>query len=312
MDTARTWLLQHDDPAIRAGALVSLEGRDPTDRPVVEAKRASLETGSVARVLAGLQVGADMAALYVPKYVATYHRLIALADMGAPSGVPKVDAALRACLDLLARDDGGFGRSGGHLCVTGNLTRAAILLGHGADPRVERALEWLLAQQNADGGWNCWPEADGASQLDAWQPLAAFGAIPENRRSPEVGAALERGLERFLGADLGAADDYEAWRRIHFPRHYYYDLLVGLDVVTSLGVRDDERLEPAMDWLRSKRRADGRWGLDAQHPDITRGTDYAPHHPGMTAAVPLVVDEVGGASAWATLVATRVLKRTEE
>jgi len=64
----------------------------------------------------------------------------------------------------------------------------------------------------------------------------------------------------------GAA--YAPWFRLHYPVHYYYDILVGLDVVTALGRGDDPRLRPALAWLEERPNRDGRWNLDALHPDL--------------------------------------------
>ena len=55
--------------------------------------------------------------------------------------------------------------------------------------------------------------------------------------------------------------------RLHYPVHYYYDLLVGLDVLTSLRYGDDRPMRPALDRLENKRTRDGSWNLDALHPD---------------------------------------------
>jgi hypothetical protein len=78
---------------------------------------------------------------------------VALADMGAPGGEPRIAATLEACLSGFAKPDGGFGhRAGRHPCVAGNLTRAAILLGRDEDPRVRSAVRWLVGSQRTDGG----------------------------------------------------------------------------------------------------------------------------------------------------------------
>src|SRR4030067_1059736 len=73
---------------------------------------------------------------------------------------------------------------------------------------------------------------------------------------------------------------YEPWSRFHPPVHYYYDLLVGLELVTALGRGADPRLEHALSVLKRKRRADGRWNLDAVHPDLEgKMADWYAAHP---------------------------------
>jgi hypothetical protein len=306
-DAVLAWLLDPSEPAVRAQALVALAGRRPDDAEVREARAASAKEGAVARLLDGIGALGDANALYLPKYHTGWHRLIALAEMGAPLEEPRVAALLEACIAHFAKPGGGFGRRAGHLCTTGNLVRAAALLGRADDPRIERGIEWLVAQQMDDGGWSCWPEKEPRGTLDAWEALAAFAALPASLRPRE---AARRGVDFFLERALGVGQGYAPHERIHFPRHYYYDALVGLDAVTALAPADP-RLAPALAWLRSKRAADGRWRLDRQHPDYD-DPDYTPYGPGMDLPiVPLVVEEAGVPSKWATLYAARVLARVE-
>src|SRR5689334_9194144 len=79
---------------------------------------------------------------------------------------------------------------------------------------------------------------------------------------------VERTAEYYLEHELHLQGErYEPWYRFHWPVHYYYDLLVGLDVLTALGYGGDPRLGYALALLRKKRRADGRWILDADQLD---------------------------------------------
>jgi len=311
MDATRAWLLDPAEPGVRAQALMIFEGRARDDALVKEAQRESLLRGSIAKVLDGLAVPSDASGLWVPKYGAPYHRLIALAEMGAAGDDQRIIKVLEACLDAFAKPDGGFGRNDSHLCVTGNMVHAASLFGHGGDPRVKRGVDWLLMHQRADGGWNCFPEDEPGSTVDSWEPLVALGTIPSSERSPDFARAIKRGLEFFLEQRLGVNAGYEPWRRIHFPRHYYYDFLLGLELATSLGDAEDARLKPALDLLLSKRSADSRWALDATHPDVDPEGDppYKPIYAEMMrTTVRLEVEPPSAPSRWATLAAMRVLQ----
>lgn len=309
--------MEPTEPGVRAQALIDLMGRAYDDPEVKTAQEDALRRGSIAKVLGGLVLTPDHDSyekLMDPRYGTPYHRLIALADMGVPGDDRRIHATLERILEVFTKRDGGFGRTGGHVCVTGNIVRAAIHFGRGDDPRVKTGVQWLLANQRADGGWNCFPEDDPNGTLDSWEPLAALGIIPASQRSPDAQRAIERGIEFFLEQRLGVEAGYEPWRRIHFPRHYYYDFLLGLELVTSLGDPHDPRLKPALDLLISKSTADGTWALEITHPDVDPEGDppYKPIWANFLATVVrLEIEPPGIPSRWATLAAIQVLRRTE-
>lgn len=167
---------------------------------------------------------------------------------------------------------GALGGESSHLCVTGNAARMLERLGYGENPRVRRAVSWLVDAQKADGGWHCFPSKTGT--LDSWEALGAFAAMPKGRRSAAVNRAIESGAEFFLDRKLmDEGRRYPPWFRLHYPVHYFYDLLVGLDILTSLGYGNDPRLRPALDWLESRRKPNGRWPLDTLHPDVAHPSD---------------------------------------
>lgn len=300
MKDVLAWLLDPADPGARAKALVDLAGRAPGDPEVVEARERSRKEGTVARLLEGLTFPNDGNGLYLPKYGTSWHRVITLAEMGAPAEDPRLSRALDLILAFYPKGDGGMGRRGSHLCTTGNLCRAMVLFGRGDDPRVRRGLEWLVSQQMHDGGWHCWPDEHRDGTIDAWEAMGAFAALPEATRPREV---VQRGLDFLLARDLGIGRGYAPHERIHFPRHYYYDALVGLDIASTIAPHDP-RLAPAIAWLERKRGPDGAWRLDQHHPDFD-DPDYTIPDP----VTPLVVEDAGVPSKWATFYAMRILRR---
>lgn len=307
MDPVLAWLLEESDPAVRARALVDLAGRSPDDPDVAAARKDVASRGSAAMVLAGIPATADdERSLYRPKYGAPFHRLVALAEMGVPASEPAAGALLARCLDAFYGRE-RVARGEQEVCLTGNLARSALLMGRGDDSRVEEALAWLVETQLPDGGWHCWPEEDPHGTLDAWEALGAFAAVPPARRSAAMREAIARGVEHFLAKGLGVGDPYEPWRRLHFPRHYYYDVLAGLEIATALGDPREARLAPALAWLAGKRGADGRFALDALHPDLGEGADYELR--AGEPVTPLRVEAPGAPSKWVTLAALRVLRR---
>ncbi|HXW36965.1 MAG TPA: hypothetical protein VEJ36_03565, partial [Nitrososphaerales archaeon] len=126
--------------------------------------------------------------------------------------------------------------------------------------------------------------------------------------------ACERGAEFFLERELhkqGAR--WEPWYRFHYPVHYYYDILVGLDFMTALGYADDKRLGFAISHLKEKRGDDGRWNLDANRPEESAAlTAWRKEHPKSKDMTSYALEEAGKPSKMITLTALSVLKRVDE
>ena len=309
------WLLGDDEPSVRYLALVELLDRPKTDPDVKETHAAISQRGWANEILrlqkpGGYWEHADN--LYRPKYVATNWRLIVLSDLGLTAKDPRVRKTCEIFLHSYPRKDGGFGRVSSHFCFTGNLARTLIKCGYEEERTVRTALDWLVRNQKEDGGWHCFGFSYGT--LDCWEALSAFAVFPRHKWSRSIKRSVERGCEFYLNRRLfrQGKKKYEPWFRFHYPVHYYYDLLVGLDLITSLGYVEDKRLIPALELLRKKRGSDGRWNLDAIHPDVAPDDMYKvvpPYEPQVP--IPFSLERAGKPSRWITLIALRVLRRVD-
>jgi hypothetical protein len=315
------WLLEKSQPSVQYRTLTELLGRTEADPEVREAKSRIPSVGWAAEILgardpAGWWVREK--SLYHPKYISTNWNMLALSDLGATRAIPAVRASCELWMDrspLKGGGVGGFSNGNGHHCYTGNMTRALIRFGYGDDRRVRKALDWLVETAHPKGGWTCWAFGGGPSPgrtLDSWEGLSAFAAFPRSKWSRAMKDCVERAAEFYLNKELHRQGDrYEPWYRFHWPVHYYYDLLVGLDILTALGYGQDPRLEYALTHLRKKRRADGRWNLDAVHPDLEGPpARYWAEHPTQR-PTPLAFEEFGRPSKMITLTALRVLHAAE-
>jgi hypothetical protein len=309
------WLLEDDQPAVRYLALRDVLGKPEVDPDVRDAKRAIPERGWAARILADRRPGGwwvDGKRLYQPKYLSTNWMLLILSDLGLERTVPAIRTSCELWIRRFATLDGSFGPDGGkkgHLCVAGNSARALIKFGYEDHPAVRRTLEWLVQNASHLGGWSCWGSG---RNLDSWEGLSAFAAYPRAKWTPAMKDRVEKAAEFFLERELyRQGEHYEPWYRFHYPVHYYYDLLVGLDLLTDLGYSDDRRLRTALSVLRKKRRNDGRWNLDALHPDVEGPiAEWFRKHPNR-APTPFGLEEPGKASKMITLIAQRVLDRVD-
>jgi hypothetical protein len=316
------WLLEPEQPAVRYLALRQLEGRRENDAEVREARRQIPTDPWVVELLRDRQPEGwwiRERGWLEPRFQGTNWRMLALSDLGVTRTLPEIEVS---CEHWMSRSPlqgggvGGFGKGKGHHCYTGNMARALIRFGYEDDPRVRKSLEWIVRTAHPQGGWACRFSTGGPATsrtLDAWEGLSALAALPRTKRSATVQSCIERGAEYFLERELHLQGErYEPWYRFHWPVHYYYDLLVGLDLLTSLGYADDARLRYALDLLREKRRPDGRWNLEAVQPDPDpESARWFARHPKQR-PTPLSFEPPGRPSKMITLRALTVLARVGE
>lgn len=236
-------------------------------------------------------------------WTATSHVLDQLREFGLQ---PSSDAAKRA-VDLVGvnsrweHDGQPFWEGEVEECINGRTVASGAYFGVDVSPIVER----LVDERLEDGGWNC-ERANGsvrssfASTINVLEGLIAYeratGGTPRSRRARLSGEEylLRRALFRRLGTG-GPAD--ERFLRFTHPSRWRYDVLRALDYFRdsgiTTGVDPDPRLEEAIDHVRSRRGADGRWQLDWSPP----GRVWFD-----------VDDGEGEPSRWVTLRALRVLR----
>lgn len=301
-------------------ALTELLGRSEKDTDVRTAKDNITKSGWVKDILTEqLPSGCwyHEKSLFNPTFLATLWKLLVLSGLGITKEEPRIEKACQLWMERNATKDGGFsdsGKAGGHLCITGNAARAMVKFGYADHPKVKRAFGWIVKHQAELGGWSCWNfgEKRSGRTLDSWEPLSAFAVYPREKWTRSMKLACEKGAEFYLERELhkqGAR--WKPWYRFHYPVHYYYDLLVGLDFMTALGYSDDKRLGYAVSLLKEKRRPDGRWNVDANRPeDSAELTAFRKKNPKSKSLTPFILEKQGQPSKMITLTALKVLNRT--
>jgi hypothetical protein len=181
-------------------------------------------------------------------------------------------------------------------CINGRIVAIGSYFGVDVEGIVKR----LLGERLADGGWNC--EAENGSVRSSFHTTicvleglaeyeragTAMREVAEARREAEE-YLLERRLWRRLSTGEAADAD---WLSFSFPTRWHYDVLRGLDYFRASGRGADDRMAEAVELVRSKRQADGRWLLENTH----LGKVHFPLEEGD-----------GAPSRWNTLRAQRVL-----
>ncbi len=324
----RSWLTGAEaDPSVRARFWLEVDGRSRKDPPVAAALKAIGRTGWAASLLEyqlpdghWVTPGTTARELYLPKYIVTNWLAIVLADLGMTRADARISRTAEMILDRWSKRGGDLSGRTGEICVTGNAVRTLIRFGYLDHPVVQRSIAWILRTQKSDGGWHCFKSRIGT--LDGWEGLAAFAEIPEDARDGPLRRSIARGAEFYLRhrlMDEGRVR-YPPWFRTHYPNHYYYDLLVGLRILTRLGYGGDPRMARALRWLREKRRRDGTWSLDAAHPDFDPAREgYPLPKPVFPIGAyqfprpffPMLLEPVGIPSRWATVEALSILHGVE-
>ena len=186
-------------------------------------------------------------------------------------------------------------------CINGKIVAMGAYFGEDVKGIADR----LLGEQMRDGGWNCEQE-NGSTRGSFHSTIDVLDGLLEYERatggSPELTAARLRGqeylLERRLLRRLSTGEVIDpAFTQFSYPTYWHYDVLRGLDYLRAAGVAPEERLTEAIDLVRSKRDADGRWPLENPHPGRLH----------------FAMDEgEGRPSRWNTLRAMRVLRWYEQ
>jgi hypothetical protein len=269
---ALAWLLDAD-PAINWQAL-----RDLTDAPAdqVAAERARVATeGWGARLLAARRVDGLWDIGNPDTEWPTLIALLMLREMGLdPAGEEARDAIDRVrdtpWHNPWAEWDGQPVFEGEvEPCINGRVVTVGSYYGLDVTGVVER----LLGEQMADGGWNCEQENGSIRGAFATTINVLEGLLEHERAtgsSAEVTAALERGqaylLDRRLLRRLSTGELINpVYSMLSFPAGYHYDALRGLEHLRAAGVSPDGRVDEAIELVRAKRDAEGRWPLEKLH-----------------------------------------------
>jgi len=315
------WLLGPETPGVRYWALQQLKDKPANAREVVEAQDAVMSSScvkSIFKVQKGEGQWGTYNDFYNPKYTATTHTLLILAELGAKRN-PSIERAIEH-LFMFQRDSGHFliklpktekGRASVVMdgcCIDGNILFYLTRFGYLDDPRTEKLIEFQVDYHSDDvGGWKCrafpidkskvFPEN---CYMGGIKVLKAFSYIPRNQWSSdleriinqEVELILDNGILNYLRNPDGSRKAKAGWKRFGFPLFYQSDVLEVLDVLTALGVSDD-RMQESIDLVLSAQNSEGTWDL--------KNT--------FNGKMLCVIDKKNVPSKWITLRAARVLRR---
>lgn len=332
------WLLEKSNPSVRYFVLRDILRKPEDDLEVMDAKKAIPDSAIVHKILQKQSPRGyweNPRSPYLPKYKSSYWTIMVLGRLGMDRTNEQMAKACEFIFQF-QRDEGGFSsesidsasreyeyrrKRGKKLpsqseftsslifesqlsCLTGNMAAALIRLGYADDPRVKKALEWLVRIQNRDGGWLCpfW-KAHAKDKHGCFMgticPMEAFSEVPKENLTKGMKEAISAGAEFLLMHHLFRADHHnyatvnQAWLRLSFPWFAGYNILRGLDVLTKLGYVNDQRENDAVDVILQKRQSNGSWILEDSP----------------TGRMQTNIEGKGQPSKWVTLTALSVLRR---
>jgi hypothetical protein len=175
---------------------------------------------------------------------------------------------------------------------TGIVIALLIQAGYQDDPRIEKAMKWLLSMRQGDGGWVIgspgllgipnlkWKDvinltsdsnAETMKAFDWSQPFShsgtgmvirAFATHPNYQREPETIQAANLLKSHFFKEDnYNSYKQKDHWIRFGFP-FWWNNLLSALDSLSMIGLQiKDPDIRNALDWFISHQQTDGLWKI---------------------------------------------------
>jgi hypothetical protein len=305
------WLLD-SDPSIRWQVMRDLIGESEA---TVARERSRVASEGWGALLLDLQApnGHWGGASFVPRaWVSTIDTLQLLRDLGVDPASERmrraIDQVRAHCTWGEEFGDSPFFEGEVEPCINGRVLAIGAYFGEASDRLADR----LLGEQLSDGGWNC--NAPPSQRSSFHTTICVLEGLLEYEKANErakgqrsdVTAARLRGQEFLLERRLLRSQSTGqiialdrktgkplTWTEFSFPTRWHYDILWALDYLRRAGVTPDERTAEAIDVVRKKRDAHGRWPLENPHPGRT--------HFEMEGAA-------GEPSRWNTLRAVRVLR----
>ncbi len=265
------WLMESQIPTIRfltQTLLLNLSN----NHPEVEEDYQSIQSEGPVPAILNRQIDKGqwpyLNHYYTPKYVSTHWSLLLLNELYIDPKTPRFQDGVEYMLSSTSKliQEQGNQPTPDLQCLWSNIIRYALHAGRFGDERLTAMTE-LNAHSLSNNQCIC--------QHNAYLPCAwgvnrvmwAFAAIPQEKRSATVKDALDKGIQfmlqqyNLLQANYPAPENkvHPVWFKLSFPLFYQSDILMTLRVLAELDHLDQPAVQPALDWLESKRNKNGLW-----------------------------------------------------
>lgn len=277
------WLLEAECSPVRYWTLVDILDR-PSGDPEVRAAQALIPAyPPVAELLATQESEGHWGKedYYLPRAGrGTFWVLSVLGDLGLTAGEQPVR---RACDFIFAhqREDGTFCRRrripGQGLvwqdhtepCTQARIVRFLIQFGYASDPRLRKAIDWLLPIQREDGMWFCRGPA-GCGCLRATLDVLRLAALdPQTAARSGIDQAASTVIDLLMAPRMSryhVGEAWGTWECLKYP-YFGFSVISALDALGRLGYTLAEpRIVAAMEYLLGRQSPGGSWPLDDSWP----------------------------------------------
>ena len=243
-------------------------------------------------------------AFYQPKWTSTHYTLLDLRNLCISPKVKSIqqiiDSIIRKemCHDYKKKYEMIVNQD---ICINGMVLNYSSYFLAELD-LLKPIVDFLLANQMSDGGFNCHSNRIGArhsslhTTLSVLEGLYEFGKNGYIYRLKEIKKVEKDCIEFILQHKLYKSDKTgkvikQDFIRMPYPPRWKYDSLRCLDFFQYANVRYDNRMDDAIELLLKKRKKDGTWLMQAKHPG----------------EIHFEMEKAGKASRWNTLRSLRVL-----
>ena len=189
----------------------------------------------------------------------------------------KMTSIQRALALLIKRqkEDGSFPVS-----LPANIFIIDAILEYGiiTNPYMEKALKWLLRQQNSDKGWG----TTTAGYSDVWMTCKVLHTFSYNLkyiRNTKIKKGVEFVLSHLYAENPGGIiEGKEAWQTLRndfrLQGSYSGGVLSILEMLTRLNFSyEDPRIEKMLLWLKGKQMHSGHWATQTYDPVTVRSDE---------------------------------------
>jgi len=240
--------------------------------------------------------------IYSPKWISTTYTLLEIKSLSIEPQTKEFLSSSQLILDNLWSLPQKKKDSYQDMCVCGMILSLCCYSGI-KSCSINEIVDYILAKQYPDGGWNCRWELDFNhsslhTTINILEGLHEYITNKYEYRAIELKNALKKAHEFILMHKLFKSDKTgkvidQNMTMLSYPSRWKYDILRCLDYFQTSEQEYDPRMEDALEVIMKKKMKNDHWPIQKKHPGL----------------VHIDMEKTGKESRWNTLRVLRVLKR---